>query len=1216
MKNFVSPNSHPSSFFSGSTLEAMIDKSKELGTGYYTCTDNGYLTNTLKAYNYAKKQDIKLIAGCEIYIVEDDITKDTKAERIKYYTITLHAKNQDAYQFLVKKISEKDRPTITIVDHEYPTFTWADLEEFGQRPFTASTGGPQDFVCKNLLVNEPSVAVKIFQRLHSIFGENFYASILPYSFDKKWKTISVFTLTNGETVQLDSNIMAETEYAKTFQVSLEEVANKPEKHKAIKRIYVNGIGYNVNKNILSACNLKDFKPIGTDIYEKYNKFTKLLCDRLGVKTLINDYSYMADSGDKLVQNLKLGEEMRFYTNNYMHKTDDVMSILKTTHTDSEIEQLVQNSYDWASQFNEFNLKYDYRLVNEHDDTLQATMDIVKKIGRFDASNEEHRKRLRHEIDVIHSNGEIDLLPYFFPISKVINHYTDNGRIVGPARGSAGGSFLMYCMGITQTDPLKYGLFFSRFLTLGRILKGTLPDVDVDLPDRDLLVGDGGFLETHYPDRWAQISTRTLMKLKSSIRDVNRFKKGKVEDEIERLAKNLEPTPQGITDQEFVFGYEEDEAHVPGLLDMDENLLNYTRERPEEWEIVKRTLGIARQNGRHPCAFVISDIPVSHVIPTFKVAGVENITQYEAKEVEAAGLNKYDFLVVKCLNDLELAIDYINKKYRKDTGSIGSPDAGVFWHKGDQLYIWDLPEEQEVFDTLSNGKTETIFQLNTVSVTPYVQKIKPKSVEDCAVITSLVRPGPLNFIDKATGRNMAEEYIERVNGRSRGDIEILDRLLPETHGVFVFQEQITKITKELTGWDDEKAEDIRIAVGKKLQKMISELKPQFLKAAAEKEIVDVITAQKIWAMMETFGGYGFNKSHAVGYAQIAYACAYLKHHYKLEWWAAVLSNADEKEITEVLWPHVKDILSPPDINLSNEEMVIDYKHQTIRNKLSALRGLGPKVADKITSQRPYVDIKDFVRKKAAGAALTRKLIHVGVMDSLFEKELNLMEKMQYFENAVEENAYKNKMVEKSNGEIDINLPIDKFITVAKGHPLTKRCKHVVKEGKIDTKYIFMDPIKDFTLKKSIFPTMPMDLTDIIRENAENVQIINTQESDYAINSLNREVRLVNGKMYQRIKNLPHQPGSQKSVNFCMACYVVEAKEFAYKNGSRKALRLIVDIDGHLEEFVQWPDYETGELSYPEGLNKNSVIFLFMYKKLGKEIYHTNISSIVVENIGFK
>jgi DNA polymerase III alpha subunit len=464
--------------------------------------------------------------------------------------------------------------------------------------------------------------------------------------------------------------------------------------------------------------------------------------------------------------------------------------------------------------------------------------------------------------------------------------------------------------------------------------------------------------------------------------------------------------------------------------------------------------------------------------------------------------------------------------------------------------------------------------------------------------------------------MAEEYIERVNGRSKGDIEILDRLLPETHGVFVFQEQITKITKELTGWDDEKAEDIRIAVGKKKQKMIEELKPQFIAASAENDVVDTNTAQKIWAMMETFGGYGFNKSHAVGYAQIAYACAYLKHHYKLEWWAAVLSNADEKEITEVLWPHVKDILSPPDINLSNEEMVIDYRHQTIRNKLSALRGLGPKVADKITSQRPYADIKDFVRKKAAGNALTRKLIHVGVMDSLFEKELNLMEKMQYFENAVEENTYKKRMSDKSDGEIDTNLPIDKFITIAKGHPKTKRCKHVVKEGQIDTQYIFMNPIKDFALKKSIFPTMPMDLTDIIRENAENVKIINTEAGDYAINSQNREIRMVNGKMYQRIKNLPHQPGSQKSVDFCMACYVVEAKEFSYKDNTRKALRLIVDIDGHLEEFVQWPDYESGELTYPDGLKKNSVIFLFMYKKLGKEIYHTNISSIVVENIGVK
>jgi DNA-directed DNA polymerase III PolC len=1056
MKNFITPNSHPSSFLTGSTLESMIDKAKELDTGYYVCTDNGYLTDTLKAYNYANKKGLKPILGCELYVTLDNLKLGQKrvSEKIKYFTITIHAKNQTAYQFLVNKISDKKRKTIKILDHDYPIFSWSDICDFAEEDFTAAIGGPQCIVCKNLLTGDKDFAEAIFLELKNKFKDNFYSSIIPMEFNKKWVTSSAFTFSNGQSVTLNSSILAETDQAINFRTTLENVANKPELHKTIRKIYVNGIGYNVNKKILSAQNYKEFKPLGEDVFEKYNLFVTKMSKKYDVKILINDYSYFAHKDDQLVQNLKLGEEIRLSTQNFMKNSQEACLYLSKHYSSQEVEKFIQNSYEWASNFNNFKLKYEYRLVKESENSLQSTVDLIKKIGRFDIKNAEHRKRLKHEIDIIHSNGVIDLLPYFFPISKALNYYTDNGRVVGPARGSGGGSFLMYCMGITQVNPLKYGLYFSRFLTLGRIQKGTLPDVDVDLPDRELLVKEGGFLDINYKDRWAQVSIRTLMKLKSAVRDVNRFKKCKVEDEIETFAKNLEATPQGISDKDFVFGYED----TPGLIDRDLRLRDYINKRPDEWEIVKKTLGVPRQHGRHASAFVISDIPINDVVPTMKVSDSENITQYEAKEVEAAGLIKYDFLVVKCLNDIELAIKYINQK----NGGIDLK-AGHFVHNQKDTYIWDLPEESSVFDMLAEGKTETVFQLNTSSVTPFVQSMMPRSVEDCAVVTSLVRPGPLEFVDERTGRNMAEEYVERRQGRSRGEMPILDDLLPETYGIMVYQEQITKVTKELTGWDDEKAEDVRIAVGKKQAKMIDELRPQFIESAAKAGKVNAETAEIVWSMIEKFGRYGFNKSHAVAYSMIAYACAYLKHHYPLEWWAAVLSNAEEKEITEILWPHVKDILSPPDINLSREEIVIDYETGTLRNKLSVLRGLGVKVAQNIIDNRPYLTIDDFVTKEVVGPSLVRSLIHVGVMDSLFPKSTNLMEKMQQFENALSAWEYKKKMYEKSSKELDLSLDLLNFIESAKLHPMTKRCRHKIPEGKIDLKYAFMNPIKDYILK---------------------------------------------------------------------------------------------------------------------------------------------------------
>jgi DNA-directed DNA polymerase III PolC len=1210
MKNFVTPNSHPSSFLTGSTVEAMVDKFKELGTGYYVCTDNGYLTNALKAYNLAKKKGLKPILGCEIYVKDDSLSS-----KIKYYTITLHARNQEQYQYLVKQLSDKTRTTIEILEQEYPLFNIKDLEAFAEKGFVAVVGGPQCVVSKNLLIGEHELALNTFKRLAGAFANNFYGSIIPMKFDKKWVTSSIFTFVNGETVTLDSTIMAETDYAKTFRVSLKEVADKHGKHKSIKKLYVNGIGYKVNRDIVSACNHKDFKSMGTDVYETYNKFMKAFCERYKVPMLINDYSYLAKKDDKLVQDLKLGEEIKLYTNHHICNINDVLPVLSNVYDTLEIKKMVQNSYDFASKFDNFELKYDYQLVKEHDNHLKATLDLIKKVGRFDESNPIHRERLQHEIKVIHGNGKIDLLPYFFPISGIINYYKEKGRVVGPARGSAGGSFLMYCMGITQIDPIKYGLYFSRFLTLGRILSGSLPDVDVDLNSRDLLIEKNGFFNTHYNERWAQVSTRTIMKLKSSIRDVNRFKFGKVEEEIERFAKNLEATPQGISDADFVFGYEDNEGnHVAGLLDKDEKLKAYTQERPEEWEIVKRTLGISRQNGRHASAFVISNKLLTDIIPIMKVSGHENITQYEAKEVEKAGLIKYDFLIIKVLNDIQLAIENINKKNYYENGNVGKLESGHFFHKGDSVYIWDLPEEPEVFDMLGEGKTETVFQLNTTSVTPYVIDMKPRSVEDCAVVTSLVRPGPLEFVDERTGRNMAQEYVERRHGRSKGEIPILDELLPETYGVMVYQEQITKITKELTGWDDEKAEDVRIAVGKKKLRMIEELKPQFIKASAATGRVDTYTAETIWAMIEKFGRYGFNKSHAVAYSMVAYACAYLKYHYPLEWWAAVLSNAEEKEITEILWPYVRNILSPPDINLSKEEMVIDYNSGTIRNKLSVLRGLGEKAANKITENRPYANINELVEKEVLGTALAEKLTHIGVLDSLFDSKMNLMEKMQAYKDAVEVWKYKKKIFEKSEGEIVLNQPLEKFIEAAKKHPKTRRCKHEIRKGVIDMKYAFMNPMKDYILKKSIFPTMPMVLHDIIKENSNNVKIIDTGTSVYAMSECGKETRMINGKTYQKIKELPVEQDSRQVITFCVAGYVVESKEFSYgPNREKKALKMNVDVDGHLEEFVIWPDYDTGILEYPENLKKNSVIFLFMHRKMGRERYHTNIDSVIVEEV---
>jgi DNA polymerase III alpha subunit len=1470
VKNFISPISHPASYLSGSTLGTMVEKVKNTcQTGYFVSTDTGLITDTYKAYLHAKKEGLKPILGCEIFFVDSNcpIISSSNLSKAKYFTLALHAIDQEAYQFFVKKISETNRNTIEVLEIRYPTFNWQDLEEFSKYNFTVVVGGLNGFVSKAIALKETKSVITIVEKLKQMFDTRLYLSVTPIAFDQIPVTMSNITFTNGQTVSIESNILANSRYAKRFKVTVGEICDNIAKHVGISSIYINDIHYKVEKDIASALNTKTQKK-QEDLFALSNTYARWLGKKFNIKTLLTDHAFYAEPEDKLAQDLKLENSERIPIVYNVKTSQDAIEILSKQIPKEEIEEMIKNSYQWASIFDNFNLNYGYRLVKDETDHLSALMEIIKKVGRFDHTDPVRLERFKMELNTLSKNGKVDLLPYFFPIYKAINFYKEKGRVVGVARGSAGGSYIAYLMGITQIDPIKYDLSFSRFLTKGRVLSGLIPDVDVDICDRELLVGENGFLETYYKGRWAQVSTRSLTRLKSAIKDVNRYLKGKVEPEIEKFSKNLEPAPQGVDDQDFVFGYEDQDGnHIPGLIEKDPKLLQYTLDRPDEWEIVKKTLGVTRQHGRHASAFVISDSLITETVPLMEVAGFKNVTQYEAKEVEAAGLIKYDFLIIKCLNDIEMCIRYINKTWNKT-----APSGEHFYDikTNSFQYIWDLPETAEVFKDLHEGKTETVFQLNTESVTPFVKKMKPQSVSDIAVVTSLVRPGPLDFIDENTGRNMAEEYVERINGKGSGRIPLLDKLLPETQGVFVFQEQLTKVVKEMTGWDDEKAEDVRIAVGKKKIKLIMELAPQFIRDSIEKGYEESL-AKQIWSMIETFGRYGFNKcvsgdtvllknrngykkvtvsemyktkndkqwakengkeslhkkynlqgygksfskkdnriypneivdiryegkkevykivtetgrfikttdnhkfptpngtvmlkdlkvgeelfvnggweksdntyrfgennlpqkgqmgfqkkpdssfslykkrrehikktqnncsfcfcdltdkrkeihhkngdhgdqnwdnlaltcaschkkehykmgrtkqgekglvcktekitsiefagiedvydiemaapyhnfvtdtgivtcnSHAVAYSKIAYACAYLKHNYKLEWWAAVISNADEKEITEVFWPYIKDILTPPDINLSDEVIQIDYKEQKIRNKLSSLKGLGPSVAEKIMSNRPYKNLFDYVSKQPAGDGLNKKLIHVGVLDSFFSNTDTLVDKIRKYDQAKNEWDYRKKINEKTKGEIALDLPLDEFIEKAKQHPASKRMKHEIKQAESDVTYALMTPIEDFLAKKAIAPTYSVTLSDIVKKYCKKTKIINTPKGAF-VSVKHREIPLVNGKTYEKIKNLPCQPDNGQFVNFCIVAYVIKTKEFTYSEGTKKALKMIVEIDNVQEELVLWPNYDTGELNYPENLKTGSVVFFSMSRKMSKEKYHTNIMDIVVE-----
>lgn len=1183
MSSKLSPHTHVESPLTGSTIATMVDRAKALGRTHFSYTDHGHLSSCLKTYKQAKAKGLKFIPGLEIYFKDTScpILSGTIANRCKYFTATVYCQDQDSYQELSRVVSRTDFPTIQINEETQQLWAWKDLEHISKFNVTFLLGGVHCMVGKVMLAGRADLSQQVFVRLQDIFKDRLFTSIVCESWTKKWNSVVEVELEDGTKVSCLANDPVTTDRARRMK-AFDLTENFY--HKVLKTIAVGGISSQINKNISKVKLHKGFLPLpGGDALLKINKLLKALSAKYNVPVIPSDYAYYANVEDKIVQTMRLEGNNKLQPNFFMKSEDEMKAYLtnRLGLPDSSIQVLFDNLDLFASRFDKLELKYDWRLTDVGESPIKQAMAIIAENGRMRWDDPKYVERLKEELLVIAKNPIKDLTPYFLPIRDVLNHYKENGLLVGPGRGSAGGSLFCYLLGITQVNPFKYDLPFSRFFSMDRIMTKELPDIDVDLEERSLLVGEdghSGYLYTKYGNKAAQISTRTTIRLKSAIKDTNRYFKGKVEPEIDVFSKGLPTPPQGLTDLEFVFGYDDgEEGHILGLLEQSEDLRKYVESRPEEWAIVSKAMGLTRAFSKHASAFVLSDIPIKDIVPVRD----GNVTQYEAKECEAAGLIKYDFLVIHQLRDIRVCMDLINKRNGEKNV------VGYFTHASKLTYVWDLPEIPEVFKSVWGGACETLFQINTKPMTATVMEILPSSMIDIATILALERPGPKDFIDEKTGRNMVEEYIMRRRGESEPDIKELSDLLPETYGIITFQEQLNKIARDLAGFPGERAEKLRKNMAKKKMVALMEMKPDFIEGASKKVSKEV--AEGIWERMVTFGRYGFSIIHAVEYAMITYASMFLKHHYPLEWWAAVLTNAEEQEITGKFWPHVKDVVSPPDINLSTDTMVVDYANGKIRSKLGVIHGIGDATIGPIVAGRPYADIQDFVNKEVSGPSLAHKLIHVGVLDSLFPPRTNLIEKLKLYENAVETKKFHDKVKKAS----------ETGKTVRATQP---------KEGTVPEGYIGLHPMKDAAMRKSVLPSLPIDLYELGKQHSK---VIGPDPMrSVVINSRGYDTPLVNG---DRIKLLDEMDGNTIDKNIYMAatCFVVKTEEFSYpkKSPTKRALKIILDADGYVSEKVLWPDYDTGTLIYPPELKKGAIATVFFVKKVGRK--DLNISQIVVE-----
>ena len=706
------------------------------------------------------------------------------------------------------------------------------------------------------------------------------------------------------------------------------------------------------------------------------------------------------------------------------------------------------------------------------------------------------------------------------------------------------------------------------------------------------------------DHYAQISADTTLKLRSSVKDVARATHGSVPPDVEELTKQFQNPPQGISDSDFVFGYTANDEHVPGSIETDAALKTYISRYPKEWETVQRLLGIARSKTRHACGFIIANRPVHEFIPLMDIGGV-TATQYTSSAVEAAGGLKMDFLVVNSLGDIKDALNLIQEGTLP--GGRASGDEGLRYpatlvingrlvprHRlvpdgnGGFYDIWDLPEDQAVFREISEGKTETVFQFNTPGAIQWLRHFNHwkdeaaghkaiDSIEAMSAFTALDRPGPLDaYVEGPDGRqhNMLVEYARRARGEDAcGSIDALSVLFPETYGVLTYQEQLQRAYRELTGCSGSEAEEFRTNVAKKKMDKVLKAYPAFIERASAKVGGEQV-AKTIWETFVTWGQYGFNKSHSVCYSHIAYACAYLKHHFPLEWWCAVLGNASKNEVVDDFWRHCGHLVKLPDINRSSRKFRIEGDH--IRAPVGLIVGVGETAQQQLLALAPFVDVRDFCQKievdcvarktplidKATGkqkttkdgqlrwtkgrSALTRGVVHLliaaGVMDSLFPADSTLSEKIAAYEQASAE---------------------------AKGEK---------KIQPVPPKYLVNSRVLNFQLRKKVLPIYSEALYPLLLEADEEQwprkALAHARQPIFR--HMADDIPVVSHRRLQALETITPWPADMK-IKVAVPCVVKGRRVFSYAKGEKEACELDLDCEGGgAVNVVKWPDRKTGKI----------------------------------------
>jgi len=659
----------------------------------------------------------------------------------------------------------------------------------------------------------------------------------------------------------------------------------------------------------------------------------LLCIQTG-KTL-DDPDRMRYSTDQFY--LKSPEEMKKIFPDYPSAISNTLEVAEKCNLHLDLNRNILPDFDVPEGF-----------------TKESYLEHLCREGireRYGEMTPELEERLKTELDVINGRG---LAAYFLIVWDFIKYAKKQKIPVGLGRGSAAGSLLAYSIGITDVDPIKYGLIFERFLNPER---KSLPDIDTDFCQirREEVIKY--VAEKYGHENVSQIITFGRMKARAAIRDVGRVY-GINLGFVDKLAKMVpfgSDLKTALETPELKAIYQ-DESNAKKILDMAIQLE-----------------GIARNASIHAAGVLISKDPITDCAPLYKMKGDEVVVQYDMNYSADVGLLKMDFLGLRNLTILDDALKMIKKNY------------------GVELDLLEIPmEDAATFQLLQQGKTAGVFQLESAGMTRYLMQLKPESVEDIIAMCALYRPGPLKG-------GMVEEFIKRKHGITKTKYlhPVLEPILKETYGVIIYQEQVMKIANEVGGYSMGEADQLRRAMGKKKLELMAKQRSIFLERAVKRGY-DKKLANEIFDYMEKFASYGFNKSHTACYGIIAYQTAYLKTHYPREYMAAVLTSVMGS--TDKVSFFIKECKSmdipvlPPDVNESDAKFTVTKNG--IRFGLAAIKNVGIGPIESIIKAReqegPFRDLHDFCcRVEGTNRKVIESLILSGAMDSFNETRATLL-----------------------------------------------------------------------------------------------------------------------------------------------------------------------------------------------------------------------------------